>query len=130
MPRRHRRLDKSPFVRYIDLHDEGSGPSAFPQLYTTIARAAKAVTAVVVCADPTAPSLSERPESRSFCCVDVPAVPTRHDNMAPSSCNGAIVKDAEVGEVVQLSGDQRTNINEFLIDQQICAAGQIVLHGF
>ncbi|CAM9637835.1 unnamed protein product [Chrysoparadoxa australica] len=46
------------------------------------------------------------------------------------SCNGAIVKDAEVGEVIQLSGDQRTNINEFLVDQQICVAGQIVLHGF
>ena len=47
------------------------------------------------------------------------------------SCNGAIVKDNETGgEVLQLSGDQRTNINDFLCDQQICQAGTIVLHGF
>ncbi|CAM9260369.1 unnamed protein product [Ascophyllum nodosum] len=46
------------------------------------------------------------------------------------SCNGAIVTDADGGEVVQMSGDQRTNIHEFLVDQQICAASQVVLHGF
>lgn len=41
------------------------------------------------------------------------------------SCNGAIVTDADGGEVVQMSGDQRTNIHEFLVDQQICAASQV-----
>lgn len=41
------------------------------------------------------------------------------------SCNGAIVSDAEGGDVVQMSGDQRTNIHEFLVDQQICAASQV-----
>ena len=46
------------------------------------------------------------------------------------SCNGAIVKDKEVGEVIQLSGDQRTDIQEFLTDQEICAKDEIVLHGF
>jgi translation initiation factor 1 len=47
------------------------------------------------------------------------------------SCNGAIVKDNETGgDVLQLSGDQRTNINEFLCDQEICVPGTIVLHGF
>jgi translation initiation factor 1 len=47
------------------------------------------------------------------------------------SCNGAIVKDKdEGGEVIQLSGDQRTNINEFLYSMEICIAGQVVLHGF
>lgn len=46
------------------------------------------------------------------------------------SCNGAIVKDDELGEIIQLSGDQRTNIREFLLDQEICSDSQVVLHGF
>ena len=41
------------------------------------------------------------------------------------SCNGAIVSDAEGGDIVQMSGDQRTNIHEFLVDQQICVASQV-----
>ena len=46
------------------------------------------------------------------------------------SCNGAIVKDDDCGEILQLSGDQRTNVRQFLVDQQICMEVQIVLHGF
>ena len=45
-------------------------------------------------------------------------------------CNGAIVKDKEIGEVIQLSGDQRTLIKDFLTDQEICHAEEVVLHGF
>ncbi|KAJ1451278.1 translation initiation factor SUI1 [Pelagophyceae sp. CCMP2097] len=45
-------------------------------------------------------------------------------------CNGAVTKDPDLGEIVQLSGDQRTNVNEFLIDQEICAKTQLVIHGF
>mmetsp|Transcript_9342 Transcript_9342/g.14076 ORF Transcript_9342/g.14076 Transcript_9342/m.14076 type:complete len:113 (+) Transcript_9342:101-439(+) len=46
------------------------------------------------------------------------------------SCNGAIVKNKDDGEVIQLSGDQRTNINDFLYGMEICTQGQVVLHGF
>jgi translation initiation factor 1 len=46
------------------------------------------------------------------------------------SCNGAIVKDKEVGDVIQVSGDQRTDILAFLVDQEICLADEVVLHGF
>ena len=87
------------------------------------------------------------------------------------SCNGAVTKDEEMGEVIQLSGDQarfrarararvrlsggfreclgggpgpradarapspshrpqRTNVKDFLTDQEICTSAQIVLHGF
>mmetsp|Transcript_28451 Transcript_28451/g.65090 ORF Transcript_28451/g.65090 Transcript_28451/m.65090 type:complete len:123 (-) Transcript_28451:217-585(-) len=45
------------------------------------------------------------------------------------SCNGAVQKDEE-GDVIQLSGDQRTNVRDFLVDQQICLTDSIVLHGF
>lgn len=44
-------------------------------------------------------------------------------------CNGSITIDPELGEIVQLSGDQRTNVREFFIDQQICYEDQIVVHG-
>ena len=47
------------------------------------------------------------------------------------SCNGAVQKDEETnGEVIQLSGDQRTNVMDFLVDQEICLKDEIVLHGF
>lgn len=46
------------------------------------------------------------------------------------SCNGAVQKDEDDKEVIQLSGDQRTNVKEFLVDQEICHSDAIVLHGF
>jgi translation initiation factor 1 len=46
------------------------------------------------------------------------------------SCNGAVQKDEEVGDVIQLSGDQRTNVKQFLVDQEICHGENVVLHGF
>ncbi len=35
-----------------------------------------------------------------------------------TACNGTIVQDDEMGEVIQLQGDQRKHILEFLIDKQ------------
>eukprot|EP00541_Cyclophora_tenuis_P002677 CAMPEP_0116558050 /NCGR_PEP_ID=MMETSP0397-20121206/9592_1 /TAXON_ID=216820 /ORGANISM="Cyclophora tenuis, Strain ECT3854" /LENGTH=109 /DNA_ID=CAMNT_0004083599 /DNA_START=198 /DNA_END=527 /DNA_ORIENTATION=+ len=46
------------------------------------------------------------------------------------SCNGAVQKDEDAKEVIQLSGDQRTNVKEFLVDQEICTSDSVVLHGF
>lgn len=46
------------------------------------------------------------------------------------NCNGAVVVDSEMGEVIQLSGDQRDHVLAFLIEQEICSPDQIVLHGF
>lgn len=33
-------------------------------------------------------------------------------------------------QVIQLSGDQRTKVMDFLVDQEICHSTSIVLHGF
>jgi translation initiation factor 1 len=44
-------------------------------------------------------------------------------------CNGTVNNDLELGEIVQLSGDQRTNVRDFFIDQEICHEDQIVIHG-
>ncbi|KAK4996836.1 Eukaryotic translation initiation factor eIF-1, partial [Elasticomyces elasticus] len=34
------------------------------------------------------------------------------------ACNGTIVNDTEMGEVIQLQGDQRKDVQEFLIDKK------------
>lgn len=44
-------------------------------------------------------------------------------------CNGSVLVDPELGEILQLSGDQRTNIREFFVDQEVCHEDQIVIHG-
>jgi translation initiation factor 1 len=44
-------------------------------------------------------------------------------------CNGTVHIDEEQGEILQLSGDQRTNIRAFFVDQEICHEDQIVIHG-
>lgn len=46
------------------------------------------------------------------------------------SCNGAVVVDKEVGEVIQLQGDQRVNVKNFLVEQEICEESRIQVHGF
>lgn len=34
------------------------------------------------------------------------------------ACNGTIVADSEMGEVIQLQGDQRKDVQEFLTDKK------------
>jgi translation initiation factor 1 len=36
----------------------------------------------------------------------------------PAACNGTIVNDSEMGEVIQLQGDQRKDVQEFLTDKK------------
>lgn len=36
----------------------------------------------------------------------------------PLACNGTIVNDTEMGEVIQLQGDQRKDVKEFLVDKK------------
>jgi translation initiation factor 1 len=45
-------------------------------------------------------------------------------------CNGSVTQDPEHGEIIQLSGDQRTNVREFFVTQDVCHEDQIVIHGF
>lgn len=46
------------------------------------------------------------------------------------STNGTILKDEELGEIIQVQGDQRKNIAEFLVKYKICEKGDIKVHGF
>ncbi|KAL1933873.1 hypothetical protein VTP01DRAFT_7963 [Rhizomucor pusillus] len=46
------------------------------------------------------------------------------------ACNGTIVDDDELGEVLQLTGDQRLKIAEFLVKEDIAKKSDIKVHGF
>tara|TARA_B110000908_G_scaffold170843_1_gene231591 strand:- start:981 stop:1304 length:324 start_codon:yes stop_codon:yes gene_type:complete len=44
-------------------------------------------------------------------------------------CNGAVVQNKQYGEVIQMQGDHREAIKQFLIDMEICLVDQIIVHG-
>lgn len=46
------------------------------------------------------------------------------------ACNGTLVEDEEMGEVIQLQGDQRLKVLQFLTDEEIAAKNKIKIHGF
>eukprot|EP00250_Pteridium_aquilinum_P011442 c20075_g1_i1 orf=886-1230(+) len=45
-------------------------------------------------------------------------------------CNGTVVQDPELGQVIQLQGDQRKNVSQFLVQVGIVKKDQIKIHGF
>lgn len=45
------------------------------------------------------------------------------------NCNGTIIHHQEYGSVIQLQGDQRQKVKEFLSENHICFSGQIRVHG-
>ncbi|KZV22398.1 hypothetical protein F511_19731 [Dorcoceras hygrometricum] len=45
-------------------------------------------------------------------------------------CNGNVVHDKELGKVIQLQGDQRKNVSQFLINAGLVKKDQIKIHGF
>ncbi|XP_010276095.1 PREDICTED: protein translation factor SUI1 homolog [Nelumbo nucifera] len=46
-------------------------------------------------------------------------------------CNGTVVPDEELGgKVIQLQGDQRKNVSNFLVKAGIVKKEQIKIHGF
>jgi len=46
------------------------------------------------------------------------------------ACNGTIVVHSEWGEVLQMQGDQRQNIANFLVDVGLAKKNQLKVHGF
>jgi len=45
------------------------------------------------------------------------------------STNGTILKDEEMGEIIQLQGDRRKDAAEFLIKYNICGKDEVKVHG-
>ncbi|KAM9493683.1 eukaryotic translation initiation factor 1 [Clarias gariepinus] len=46
------------------------------------------------------------------------------------ACNGTVIEHPEYGEVIQLQGDQRKNICQFLTEIGLAKEEQIKVHGF
>uniref|UniRef100_A0A7S1QWI2 SUI1 domain-containing protein n=1 Tax=Neobodo designis TaxID=312471 RepID=A0A7S1QWI2_NEODS len=44
-------------------------------------------------------------------------------------CNGIVVDDAEAGKVIQLQGDQREHLTEFLVGEKLAKASNIKIFG-
>eukprot|EP00803_Ostreobium_quekettii_P006053 evm.model.scf_144.2 EVM.evm.TU.scf_144.2 scf_144:6580-9429(-) len=45
-------------------------------------------------------------------------------------CNGIVVEDEGVGKVIQLQGDQRKPVSQFLIQGKLAKKDMIKIHGF
>jgi translation initiation factor 1 len=45
------------------------------------------------------------------------------------NCNGSIIKDAQFGEVITLTGDQKENVYNFLINEEINKKDEIIVKG-
>lgn len=45
-------------------------------------------------------------------------------------CNGTVIENAEYGEVIQLQGDQRVNVRDFLQAIELAKPEQLNVHGF
>lgn len=50
-------------------------------------------------------------------------------HVAEFCCNGSVVEDTQLGKIIQLQGDQRRNVSEFLIKTKISKKEHIKLHG-
>ncbi|KAF8023899.1 hypothetical protein BT93_F1175 [Corymbia citriodora subsp. variegata] len=45
-------------------------------------------------------------------------------------CNGNVVQDKELGKIIQLQGDQRKKVSQFLVQAGLVKKDQIKIHGF
>ncbi|KAM6580646.1 hypothetical protein CsatA_004420 [Cannabis sativa] len=45
-------------------------------------------------------------------------------------CNGNVVQDKELGKIIQLQGDQRKNVSQFLVQASLVKKDRIKIHGF
>ncbi|GAA5814633.1 SUI1 [Mucor flavus] len=46
------------------------------------------------------------------------------------ACNGTVVEDEEHGHIIQMQGDQRMKMAEFLVSEGIAKKAEIKVHGF
>lgn len=46
------------------------------------------------------------------------------------ACNGTVVEDEEMGEVIQLQGDHRQKVGQILIEEGIAKKEDVQIHGF
>ncbi|KAG5538120.1 hypothetical protein RHGRI_025263 [Rhododendron griersonianum] len=54
----------------------------------------------------------------------------RNGKKSLTTVQGTVVQDKELGKVIQLQGDQRKNVSNFLVQAGIAKKDQIKIHGF
>ncbi|GMH38333.1 hypothetical protein BSKO_06217 [Bryopsis sp. KO-2023] len=71
------------------------------------------------------------------CLTTVQGLPTKFDKKKivkalkkDFCCNGTVVEDPEWGTVIQLQGDHRKNVSQFLLEAKLVKKDNIKLHGF
>uniref|UniRef100_A0A452VBZ6 Eukaryotic translation initiation factor 1 n=1 Tax=Ursus maritimus TaxID=29073 RepID=A0A452VBZ6_URSMA len=55
---------------------------------------------------------------------------SRTSTLSKFACNGTVIEHPEYGEVIQLQGDQRKNICQFLVEIGLAKDDQLKVHGF
>lgn len=45
-------------------------------------------------------------------------------------CNGTVVEDGETGKVIQLQGDQRKHVSDFIVKESLVKKDMLKIHGF
>ena len=53
-----------------------------------------------------------------------------HSDRKEFACNGTVVDDEEMGQVIQLQGDHRVKVQGFLSSSEIVTKDKIKIHGF
>ena len=69
----------------------------------------------------------------AVCSLDVWGARPHPPPPPPVNTNGSITEDEDMGEIIQLQGDQRQNVKEWLLAQEVITAQEadrIVIHGF
>ena len=46
------------------------------------------------------------------------------------SCNGSVAVDSKLGTVIQLQGDHRGGVKEFLVRSKLSRSESVMLHGY
>jgi translation initiation factor SUI1 len=63
-------------------------------------------------------------------CEGLSTIPLLDTDMDVALLLGTIVDDPELGKVIQLQGDQRKNVADFLVKEGICKKSTVKVHGF
>lgn len=46
------------------------------------------------------------------------------------ACNGTVIEDENMGEIIQLQGDHRVKVSQFLVEQGLAKKENVKIHGF
>ncbi|KAL5737622.1 hypothetical protein ACOSP7_030383 [Xanthoceras sorbifolium] len=102
----------SPFDPFSETKDSGPGTKGYVHLRVQQRNGKKCVTTVQGLRDDYSYQKILKDLKKEFC------------------CNGNVVQDKVLGKVIQLQGDQRIKVMNFLVKGKLVDKEQIKIHGF